>query len=105
MSTATTWATITDEPRASEWRAVLGTNRIPVEAPVQRQAALRGQPHEVYMVAVGQLTVTQLDAIAAHLARKFGDATPEQAKAEILAHGLPIRAEGLVISIDARAFL
>jgi hypothetical protein len=72
---------------------------------VPNQVKLENNPEtEAYMVDLYKCSPTQIDSIVKHIAN--GRASPERVKAEILEHGLPLRASQCTgVSTDSRAFL
>lgn len=97
--------TVIDEERAAEFRAVFGSDTVPVKSIVPVVATLdhlEGE-QEVYMLDLDALTNAQHDRLVAHLARKF-DAREADVEGALKALGMPILAKDCVVSLSARMF-
>lgn len=79
--------------RGAEYTQVLGTATVAVLSPVPVEARLGIGlvPEPAYMLKVDALTSEQREALAAHLAKKFG-VDPFEVNAALATLGMPIRA-------------
>ncbi len=92
-------------PRAEDWRHVFGSLDVPLESPLSVRSETPAGEKELYFVAVEKLDEDQVERIVAHLAKKFSVA-PEAVREDLgSAHGLPILAEDVSVSFDARFVL
>lgn len=91
-------------PRADAWRFVLGGLDVPLESPVSVQAELPNGRHEVFRLDIAKLTAEQRQRLISHLSAKFSIKLEEVAE-RIDADGVPILAEDVIVTFDARLVL
>jgi hypothetical protein len=87
------WVTLRPDV-ATKWSDIYPDGQVPVKSPQLTLCDLPGfrTPQRCYLVAIDQLTNTQLLRIAYILAQTFG-LTQVEALQDIRAHGIPVRAE------------
>jgi hypothetical protein len=103
------WATLDPtSPRYETWRAILGSQQIPLKSPAPAKADL-GQPKvkeknvQVYQLDAQALTEEQRDRLIAFCCEKFK--VPDREVIETVARdGFPVRAEDVIVAFDMRAF-
>lgn len=106
MSIGTTIARLSENsPRARDWMRVFGSLEVRLLGPATMHAFDPfGRMRAFYQVDLDALTSEQRDRAIDHVALRFGIRREEVA--ETLAdHGLPIAAEDVTVSFDARHFL
>jgi len=76
--------------KAEEWKAVIGTDRVPVTAPISIEIIDReGKHREAFMVDFQAWDRDTQQRVVDHIARKFS-ATSDDVEETIMAEGLPI---------------
>ncbi len=96
----------TKSPRYEDWKAVFDDDSVPIKSPVPVMATIDGIGEQsVYLLDLSRLKVAQFDRLVAHIAKKSG--LPEDdVRANIVDDGmLPILADDLSVSFDARLVL
>ena len=92
------WVTLQGEC-GENWKRAIGTATFPIETLIPVEAELGDLGIlSVYFLAVEALEPGQLDKIVAHLAEGF-HASQDDIRAELLNHGMPIRADACVVTI------
>ena len=100
-------ATIRDTAaRAADWERVFGSRQIPIKSPVPHRGSAPGHASaEFYELALEQLSPEQRERLVHHLAERF-EIPPAEVYVELRRHGyVPILAEDVSVSIDARCIL
>lgn len=99
-------ATITGgSPRAETWRRVFGGLEVPIMLPLVFHAELPGLGmRAVYLCEIRRLTADQRGRVVAHLAATF-DVPVAEVEASLDEEGLPLLAEDLSVTFDARSVL
>ena len=88
-------------PRYADWLRVFHGAQLPIVTPTPMCAQLPIGEHDVYLVVLELLEEDVRDRLVQHLAEKFNE--PVDVARQVLAQeGLPILAEDLTVSIDAR---
>lgn len=88
-----------DSPRASDWRAILGSNQVYIKSPIPFRANLPGHPDTlVYEVDIPLLTPEQRAHLVEHLATKF-NIPADQVEEDLDNTGCPIRADHVTIEV------
>ena len=90
---------VIDEERAKEWRAVLGTDTLPVRSIITERALLPIGEKLVFMLDIEKLTTEQRDSLITHLAEKF-NLPREEVEKGIHEMGVPILADDCIASSD-----
>ncbi len=91
--------------RARDWIRVFGSLEVRLLGPATMQAFDPfGRLRAFYQVDLDALTPEQLERVVEHVALRFGIHREEIAET-IADHGLPIAAEDVTVSFDARHFL
>lgn len=97
--------------RADEFRAVFGSDTVPICSPIPARAVLEGiEPdgsageRDVFLLDVAQVEARALARLYDHLAQKFG-VPVETVAGFVLEHGLPILASACVVQVYQPAFL
>lgn len=99
------WASLnTSSPRYEDWRKVLGSDRVPLKSPGSGQTQFGEEVAEVYMLDWPNLEELVKERLVHFLAHKF-QAAKEEVRAELDAHGMPIRAADVTVCFDLRAIL
>lgn len=95
-----------DSPRAADWEAVMGSREMPLKSVLPILASAPGVPRGLfYALDTQALTDGQRARLVALLARKF-DVPAEEVKADLDGpHGVPILADDVSITFDARLLL
>lgn len=89
--------------RAEKFQRMIGTDTVPIRAPMPIAAVLPGKRVEqVYMLAVEALTIEQRAQLVAHLSEQFKQ-DPEAVARELNLVGCPILADGCTLKICAEA--
>jgi hypothetical protein len=102
----TTGAINPDCERADWWREAFGGLEVPLVSPVAQLWLVPGVDgvegeHLVYQVDVSKLGGDQIDRVARVVAAQF-DLDVASVRADIEREGIPILAEDVVVSFDAR---
>lgn len=85
--------------RADEWRAVFGTDTLPVKSMLPEWASAPGIARaQFYQLDLDALTVAQLGRLVQHTAAKFGLPIAEVRDGPV-EHGMPLLAEGLALTV------
>ena len=94
-----------DSPRHRAWLEIFGADTVPILSPWPQEAE---GPHGralFYQADVRRLALEVRARLVRHLAAKFDLTESEVARDLDGAEGLPILAEGVLVSFDARLFL
>jgi hypothetical protein len=99
-----TYVTVVGE-RGDWWESMLGTRTVPVTGSLPSLASLPGfdQPQPVYMLDLDAYGAEERETLAREVGGKFG-LPLEEARRE-LEYGMPILAEGCLVSADVPHFL
>lgn len=91
--------------RASWWKEVYGSLEVPITSPVPVIAVgPDGKKAQYYMVNTQELSAEQLEKVAQFVSEKF-DLPIDEVRTEIEVQGIPLLAEDLTVSFDARLVL
>ncbi len=96
----------TSSPRYEAWKAVFDDDAVPIQSPIPSVVTIDGAGEQsVYMLELSRLKVSQFDKLVAHLSKKSG--VPEDdVRSTLVDDGvMPILAEDLGVSFDARFVL
>ncbi len=106
MSLKPTIATLNQcSERSGAWVRLFGSTSVVIKSPVPLRADLPGLGvREVYFVDLEKLSDEQLDRIAREMSLRFSLPLPE-VTADLRSLGLPILAEDISVSFDARLVL
>jgi len=95
-------------PRYEEWRAILGTDEVPIISPTPASAILGTEMAEVYKLDIAKLALDQKSLLIDFCIRRFGSNVTADQRAEIERElnevGFPIRAEDVTVAFDHRFF-
>lgn len=91
-------------PRAKQWLDVFGTTCVPIKGLFPHRGVFAGVTREFYDVAVDRLSDDQVERAARFVAEKFGEPLEQARQALHREHGLPLLAEDVTVSVDARLF-
>lgn len=90
--------TIHHEGRRTEWRAIFGTDTLPIKAPIPHYDTLPGAPNAlVYEVDLNAITADQRQRLIAHTATKFGYST-EFVEENLDKLGMPVLANDVTMT-------
>lgn len=95
-------------PRAAEWIEIYGELSVPLVSPSKerRRSAADGMTvREFYRVAVDKLRPDQRERVIGFVMRKYGIARADLERDLDGEHGLPILADDVTVSFDARLVL
>lgn len=101
-------ATIRPEsPPYRDWLRVFGTDQVPIMLPYPVRGSAPGvESAEFYKLHVPSLTPDQRSRLVEFIAERFGELpSTVEALMDDPEHGVPIKAEDVLVSVDARAFL
>lgn len=91
--------TITNEQRAAEWQAILGTITVHVKSPIPSPANLPGRGEAlIYELDLDMITDEQRQRLISHLVAKF-DIPQALVRADLDRQGVPILADDCIVAI------
>lgn len=94
-----------DSDRARDWLEVYGTLSVPLISPVPVQCEGPFGVDSFYKIAVDKLSDEQCNRAIAFIARKFNLPEAEVREGIFKGEGLPVLAEDITVSFDARLLL
>lgn len=96
-----------DAQRRTDWMETFGTEVVPIESPTAVKAISPHHPKGAlfYRVNVKLLSIEQFERVTRHLASKFRISEDDVAEGLRNGEGLPILAEDVMVSVDARFVL
>lgn len=95
-----------DSERAAWWREVYGSLEVPLVSPVPELGYKPdGLLAQFFRVDVSKLTEEQLERAARFLAEKFGEPVESVREGILGDHGIPVLAEDVSVTFDARRVL
>ncbi len=100
------WASLnSSSPRYADWKAILGTDSVPLLSPGSAEAQLGEETCEVYALDWQNLDGEQSQRLIDFLSKKFS-ADPKEIESDLDRDGhMPIRAADVTVCYDMRAFL
>ena len=95
-----------DSPRAADWEKVFGGRQVPIKSPLPHRGSAPGHPDALfYELDLAALNPGQRWRLVEHLAARF-DEPPAEVAAELMVNGyVPLLADDLTLTIDARVVL
>lgn len=92
-------------PRYEAWRAILGSDEVPIKNPIEQEAQLGDSERAlVHPIDIKALSADQRDRLIDFIIEKFG-ADVVEINHRLDTEGFPIRAEDVSVAFDARYFM
>jgi hypothetical protein len=96
---------VPSSPRYADWKAILGSDSVPLLAPQCSKAQLGDEETEVFLLDWQNLDGEQSDRLVNFISEKFGTAQAEVWEQLDHDNYFPIRAADVSVSYSMRAFL
>lgn len=90
-------------PRYEKWRNILGSDEVPIVAPVPVTALLGAETTVVYQLDLAKLSSDQRARLIDFIVESFKE-NRERVEAELDSTGFPIRQVDVVVAFDHRFF-